>query len=130
VAKVGDVIWELLRSLGRGIMLGAACGATYGCLHMVIRGVSQNDFSYAFVGAAFGAGLGAVGGSVTGLAAGLVSLLFGRRLLALAWWLGGAAGGYLAARIMSIGWDNDLWWLGLPTLIGAAVGAGFGWWEQ
>jgi hypothetical protein len=132
MSKVGTAIGEVLRSAGLGIMLGMAFGATYGFLYILIAALMQgpnSDFAFSLVGGFYGGILGAGGGAVTGLAAGLVTLICGRRFLALAWWLGGAAGGYVAARILPIGAEN-VWWFGLPALIGSAVGAGFGWWLQ
>lgn len=132
MAKAGAVVGDLLKSTGLGIMLGAAFGATYGLLYLVVAAALQgslNEAGIAFIGGLYGGILGGIGGALTGFSAGVVAAICGRRFLALAWWLGGAAGGYLAARLMSMGGDN-IWWYGLPTLIGSAVGAGLGWWLQ
>jgi hypothetical protein len=130
--KVGAAIGDLLRSTGLGIMLGTAFGASYGFLYILLGALMQGprtDVAFALFGGFYGGMLGAGGGAVTGFSAGLVTLISGRRFLALAWWLGGAAGGYVAARILPIGAES-VWWFGLPALIGSAVGAGFGWWLQ
>jgi hypothetical protein len=123
-----------------GMSLGAATGAVYNVAWVFVMSLTGWGKNLIWGGitpdlslpaALIGATLGSVGGLCAGGLATVLAKHTGAGLVFVAWGVGGAAGGFIAANIVRV--QPSLGWLatcGPPVLVGAIAGCVFGFWVQ